>query len=116
MVTASPIFLILLLSGLIFFIVGIIFQKYPPKKMNWIYGYRTPSSMKSQERWDFAQRYSANELKRGGVFMLLISFIGLFINVDEAVGVVIGLGILILISIYLIIKTETAIRSKFNHN
>lgn len=30
--------------------------KFPPKKINGVYGYRTSSSMKSQQNWDYAQK------------------------------------------------------------
>ena len=47
------------LTGLIFFFAAIIMYYYPPKEINSLYGYRTSSSMKSEERWDFAQRFSS---------------------------------------------------------
>jgi uncharacterized membrane protein len=43
---------------LLLFILFFIFSLFPPKKINSLYGYRTPNSMKSQENWDFANRYS----------------------------------------------------------
>ncbi len=36
----------------------VIFQKYPPKKINWIYGYRTRRSMLNEATWKDANRYS----------------------------------------------------------
>jgi hypothetical protein len=38
-------------------VVGIVFWTYPPKKINEFYGYRTTRSRKSQEAWDFAQKW-----------------------------------------------------------
>ncbi|MDA0356796.1 MAG: SdpI family protein, partial [Bacteroidetes bacterium] len=55
----NPLFLIPSTSGLIFMLAGFIMLKLPPKKINSLYGYRTRSSMKNQERWDFSQKYSA---------------------------------------------------------
>ena len=54
--------LILTLGGLIFLIAGYIQHRFPPKKINHLYGYRTSASMKSQESWDFAQEYSAKKV------------------------------------------------------
>jgi len=58
----NPLFIIPILTGFIFSAAGLIMFKYPPKIINSLYGYRTLISMKSQERWDFAQRYSAQKL------------------------------------------------------
>lgn len=46
--------LMLLFASLFFF--------FPPKKVNYLYGYRTFRSMKSQEAWNFANRFSAKYL------------------------------------------------------
>jgi len=46
----NPLFLIPSTSGLIFILAGFIMLKFPPKKINSLYGYRTSSSMKNQER------------------------------------------------------------------
>lgn len=43
-------------------ILAIIFKCYPPKKINDLYGYRTPRSMKSPEVWKEGNRYSSNLL------------------------------------------------------
>ena len=58
---------------LIFLVVGIVFWKYPPKKINEFYGYRTTRSRKSQEAWDFAQRYSAKLLTIFGFAALIVA-------------------------------------------
>lgn len=43
---------ILFLSGGIFYLVALVLSKFPPKKTNYFYGYRTKASMKSQESWN----------------------------------------------------------------
>jgi uncharacterized membrane protein len=40
-------------------VIGYLFYRFPPKKINPLYGYRTPRSMRSQEAWDFANKYSS---------------------------------------------------------
>ena len=111
---SNPAFIVQLLTGTIFIVAGMIMLKWPPKKINWIYGYRTMSSMKSQDRWDLAQRYSAKEMIRFGTIQLLISLISLFFNPNEGIGVVMGLGLFITFTIVLIVKTERAIKEKFS--
>jgi uncharacterized membrane protein len=39
--------------------VSFIFVKFPPKKINQLYGYRTRRSMANQEIWKVANEYSA---------------------------------------------------------
>ena len=45
------------IDALILMVVGIVFWMYPPKKINEFYGYRTTRSRKSQEAWDFVQKW-----------------------------------------------------------
>lgn len=52
-------FIIHLLLGPLMLVIAIIFRMVPPKKINSLYGYRTPRSMKSQEAWNIANSYSA---------------------------------------------------------
>jgi uncharacterized membrane protein len=44
---------ILTTNGLLF-LISILFWKFPPKKINSIYGYRTYKAMQNQEIWTFA--------------------------------------------------------------
>ena len=106
-------FIVQVLTGTIFIVAGMIMLKWPPKKINWIYGYRTMSSMKSQDRWDFAQQYSAKEMIWFGTIQLMISLLILFFNPKEGISTVISLGLLIAFTLVLIAKTERAIKEKF---
>lgn len=71
----KPLFVINFLTGFIFIIAAIIQLKFPPKKINSLYGYRTKSSMSSQEAWDFAQIYSAKLMLRFGAGLCLIALL-----------------------------------------
>ncbi len=110
----NSLFFMPLLVGSIFILTGFISYKFPPKKINNLYGYRTTNSRKSQERWDFAQKYSAILMIYCGLFLLVISISGLFFDVSEGKGVAIGMFFLILSVIVLIYKTETAIKQNFD--
>lgn len=111
--TENPLFIIPVSSGLIFIIMGFIILKYPPKKINGIYGYRTGSSMKNQERWDFAQIYSAQEIIRLGIILALLGLIGLIYFPNEGIAVALGIGLLLSTVIILLIRVELAIKKKF---
>ena len=106
----NPIFFILILSGPVVFITGLILMIFPPKKINGIYGYRTPGSMKSQDRWDFAQKYSGKRLIQSGIILTLISFIGLLIKPIEGLGTVAGFGIMLIFTAVPIIQTENKLK------
>ncbi|WP_425269344.1 SdpI family protein [Flavobacterium limicola] len=68
-----------LLCGSIFIIVGFILYGYPPKKINYLYGYRTSSSMKNSEVWTFSQKYASVKMIQSGFILLVVSFAGLFL-------------------------------------
>jgi uncharacterized membrane protein len=63
------------ISTLILTVGGVVFWMYPPKKINGLYGYRTTRSCKSQEAWDFAQRYSAKLITMFGLAALVVTAI-----------------------------------------
>jgi len=58
--------------GFVIIIAGLIQLIFPPKKINNIYGYRTPRSMKNIEGWNFAQKLSAKLMISIGVILCLL--------------------------------------------
>ena len=88
-------------------------RKFPPKKINALYGYRTSSSMKNQKRWDFAQIYSSAEMIKIGFLNIVISFIGFIYFLTEITSMILGLTIMILSIIVLLFRVENAIKKKF---
>jgi uncharacterized membrane protein len=111
----NALFTMPLLVGIIFMIAAFIMLKFPPKKINMLYGYRTASSMKNQEQWDFAQRYSSKLMIYCGFGLTLSSILGLIIKVSEGTGVFISTTMMIITILILLYKTEKAIKNKFNH-
>src|ERR1700761_4819527 len=63
------------LLGAILCIVGFISIKFPPKKINQLYGYRTASSMKNQQTWDEANYFSSRYLVRLGLILIIIGLL-----------------------------------------
>ncbi len=104
-----------ILVGGIFIIAGIIMFLFPPKKINNLYGYRTPSSMKNQERWDFAQSYSSKLMIKIGVIYFSTFILGFFLKPNSLLGIVLTLILFIALVVILFIKTEKAIKSKFSN-
>ncbi|QRM87990.1 hypothetical protein FG167_01715 [Lacinutrix sp. WUR7] len=97
--------------GIIFIITGIIMQLFPPKKINPLYGYRTRSSMQNQQKWDFSQKYSAKLLTIIGVFLLLISTLNFFFNLQGDLEKTISAILIIGSVIFLVIKTENKLKN-----
>jgi len=101
------------LVGVIFIIAALITLLFPPRKINSFYGYRTRRSMQSQDRWEFAQKYSSIKILIGGIALTLFAYLGLLINLREGIEVIVGILAAVIsigIPIYL---TEKAIKNKF---
>ena len=64
-----------LLVPIILVIVGLIMYKFPPKKINFFVGYRTNNSMKNDENWEFANKYSAKLLFICGCILFVLSLL-----------------------------------------
>lgn len=105
-----------LLVGAIFIIAGLVMLVFPPKNINSLYGYRTRNSMSSQERWEFAQKYSAKELIMAGGLMCLTSTIGLIYEPSENIATALTLIIMFSILGLLFYRVERAIKRKSQDN
>jgi uncharacterized membrane protein len=111
----NSLFVIGLSVGVLFLIISIIILNFPPKKINGWYGYRSASSMKSQERWDFAQIYSSRFMVKVALGMVFLGFLGIMIQTSETLGTAISLGTMIIMLGIMVYKTEAAIHKKFDN-
>lgn len=100
-------------SGIFLIIGGWILKKYPPQKMNALYGYRTGRAYQSKEAWDFAQKYSAIMLIRSSMFLLLISPVYLVICVDHFSAIILSIILVLLCPFMPIYFTEKALKKRF---
>lgn len=112
----DPLFTITISVGVIFFLAGFVMYKFPPKKINYLFGYRTVQSMKSQERWDFAQKHSAKEMMKLGLVLATLSSLAIVTNFDHYVDLIIGLSLMTVIVIILFIRVEKGIKARFESN
>lgn len=97
-------------TGAIFTIMGLVMKKWPPKKINDIYGYRTRAAKKSQIHWDFAQTGSAVILHNGGLVMMLSAAILLFFPVEPLAGTIAALLIMFTCIIWQMVVVEKALK------
>ena len=109
----DKIFFIQFLIGFIFFILGIIMIKFPPIKINELYGYRTSNSMKSIEKWNFSQKYSSLLMMKVGLFSIIFSFLGIFFKTTELIQISVGIVSAILTCAILFLLTERKLKIKF---
>lgn len=109
----NPWMIIMSITGLLTVIFGALFLKFPPKRINWFYGYRTSSSMKSQARWDFAQRHSAKGMMRVGLYMLLAGLLGGWLPFRPVVQAFLAIPVMLVFFAVLIFSTEKALKAKF---
>lgn len=101
---------VLILSGIIFIVAGFVLSKFPPKEINYLYGYRTKRSMENQEIWDFAQRKSSLEMMKMGFLMIVLSFLPFLITLTPTQNVLVGLVLLCLSCVVLFLRVENAIK------
>ena len=112
--TNNPIALLFVLTGLTIVVAGLLMHKFPPKKINNLYGYRTKRSKNSQESWEFAQKYSANQLAIYGSITGLIGLALLFIPINHTnAAVIISLIVIITLIIIPIVLTEKELKKRF---
>lgn len=104
--------IVLFTSGLCFLVAGFVMSKYPPKKINSLYGYRTSASMKSQQAWNFAQKKSATDCKLFGFGMMIFSMGGMFLPFGKW-GWLFALLVLIGFCVLMIYDTEKALKKQF---
>ena len=113
----------MLATGLLFpaimILFGAVFMKTAPKKINYIFGYRTDMSMKNRETWEFAHKYMGKLWFRFGFLLIPITVIPMLFVIGKTENVVsiVGLAVSFLNTIVLIIPvffTEKALNKTFD--
>jgi uncharacterized membrane protein len=101
------------LTGIVFLVAGWLLKQYPPKSINWLYGYRTRRSMSSQACWDFAQKAAGKEMVRSGAALLILGCAGPWIPLSPAVAVGTSLVVVIVFAMLPVLRVESALRKHF---
>lgn len=105
------------LFSLTMIIFGLIFVKKAPKKINYLYGYRTPMSMKNKATWVFAHKYAGKVWIISGIINLVVSVIITIILKDIKrfnIFMLMLIFMQIIILLLVIPLTEVALRKKFD--
>ena len=106
----SPILYVLTTNGLLF-LLSIIFWKFPPKKINNLYGYRTVKAMQNKQIWDFANSvFNKNLLIYSGISLLGSLLLASFTSKELTWQPMLLVLLSLLVSV---IKTERGLSDKY---
>ncbi|MBR4099569.1 MAG: SdpI family protein [Clostridia bacterium] len=110
-----------LLIPVIMLIFGKLFSKTAPKKINYIFGYRTSRSMKNEQTWEFAHRQLGKIWERFSIALLPISVLPLIFVIgrsEDAIGTVGAIICFFQIAVIFvsIIIVETLLKRNFDEN
>ena len=110
-----------LLFPVIMVLFGAIFSRVAPKRINYIFGYRTERSMKNEDTWVFAHKFIGRLWLFIGIPMLIVSasVMLLLLGASETVVSAVGTGLCFLQLAGVIIPvfpTERALKRTFDKN
>ena len=115
-------FIMILLIPAVMVGFGAYFMRRAPKKINYVFGYRTAMSMKNEDTWKFAHKLigkiwlvCGTLLLVGGVVFFFVFTSGKNENAASIASLVI-LGVQLLVLMCSIIPTECALKKTFDEN
>ncbi|MDY0780513.1 SdpI family protein [Tenacibaculum sp. IB213877] len=106
----NPYYYVLSVNGLLF-IFSLIFYFFPPKKINYLYGYRTSRTMKNEDIWKFANTVFTKQFLIYSAISLIAALALAYINPKVTWQ---PMAILLLSLAVSVIKTEQAINVHFD--
>jgi uncharacterized membrane protein len=93
-------------------LLGWFLKKFPPKKINHLYGYRTQRSMKNQATWEAANTYSSLVFFKVSLYSFLIPVVLYFLYPQQNVLITIVTNTLLLL--YVLYATENHLKARFD--
>ena len=93
-------------------LLGWLLKKFPPKKINHLYGYRTQRSMKNQATWEAANTYSSLVFFKVSLYSFFIPVALYFLYPQLNVLITIITNTLLLL--YVLYATEKYLKSRFD--
>lgn len=104
-----------LLTGPLLLLVAILFRAFPPRRVNSLYGYRTPRSMRNDDTWKEANRYSANLMV--GLSGLLVVFQAILLwTLGARTSLLLSTGLTVGVLVILIVCTEVHLGRLFDED
>ena len=111
----SNIFGLSFFGGFMFIIGAAILYFFPPKKINAWFAYRTAAAARSQERWDFAQKFAAGQIVKASAAIIALSLLGLLFPDSKIINIFGSLTLIIAWERYVIATTDGEIKKRFTH-
>ena len=114
---------LMLTMGLLFpaimILFGKVFMRSAPKKINYIYGYRTDMSMKNRDTWEFAHKHIGKLWFRLGLLLIPITVIPMLLVIGNSENVVATVGLIVsfvntVTLIVPVFSTEKALNKTFD--
>ena len=93
-------------------VITVIMFKFPPKKPNALYGYRTNRSMKSQQTWEFAQHRSIHYFTIISIILSISGFVMSMVTSLETSQIILYIGWTVLL-VALIPMIEKELKQNF---
>jgi uncharacterized membrane protein len=93
-------------------LLGWLLKKFPPKKINHLYGYRTQRSMKNQATWEAANTYSSLVFFKVSLYSFFIPIALYFLYPQQNVLFTIITNTLLLL--YVLYATEKHLKARFD--
>ncbi len=103
---------VLSVNGLLL-LISVIFNYFPPKKINNLYGYRTHKSMLNQDIWDFSNAVFNKTLLSYGAASFVVAMLLAYLN-PEMMQSWAPMALLFFTVIVCIYKTEQEIKKNFD--
>ena len=95
-------------------ILSYILMKFPPKKINSLYGYRTRRSMSNDKLWTVANHFSAKAMVKMSWYSFLVPAIMYLIAPNYNFITTVIVNTLLILSVYL--QTESYLNKKFDQD
>lgn len=108
-----------LLLPITMLLVGIVYRKRHPQKINTVYGYRTRRSMMNKKTWAFAHAYCGRIWLWSGLIMLPVSLVAMFCVWGRDIDTIGYVGaalcaLAISVMIGSVVSTEKALKRNFD--
>ena len=113
--------IVVLLIPLIMLLFGWLFFRRTPKKINYVFGYRTKRSMRNKETWKFANQYLGKVWYLCGLLSAPLSVIAMTIVFEKGTETMSTVGFIITMIqtipfVGAMISTEISLKKNFDKN
>ena len=102
-----------LVIGPLLLILSLLFKAYPPKNRNWLYGYRTTRSMKSQETWDASNKYSVDLMIWISVITIICQVVT-YLLFEPATALLISCSVMCILLVGIFVIVEKHLKENFD--